>query len=65
MSTNKRRPFAAMLGLLVGAGSLICLLVAGCSHKEEPPPKGSSYYTGPMAPKGSGGPKGGAKAPGD
>ena len=56
MLKSKRR-LAATLGFAVGAGSLICLLVAGCSKKEEAPPAGGSYYTGPMAPKGAG-PKG-------
>lgn len=53
MSKSKRRPLVATIGIVVGAGSLTCLLVAGCSHKEEPPPQGSSYYTGPMTPKNS------------
>lgn len=54
MSNNAlQRPVAALLCTVVALTSLAILLV-GCGNKEEAPPKGTTYYTGPMKPKGSG-----------
>lgn len=60
-----KRPMAAFTAVVIAGGSLMVLLVSGCSKHDEPPPANSGYYTGPMKSKGSENPvmqKGGAAA---
>lgn len=48
-----QRPIAALLTTVLAATAL-AILAVGCGKKEEEVPKGTTYYTGPMKPKGAG-----------
>lgn len=53
--TRRNSRFVVLVGLL--AALVAPILLSGCGNKEEPPPAGTNYYSGPRAPKGGGGGK--------
>lgn len=48
-----QRPIAAFLTTVLAAGAL-AILAVGCGKKDDDVPKGTTYYSGPMKPKGGG-----------
>ena len=54
MTKTSMRPVAALLTTVLAAGAL-AILATGCGKKEDDVPKGTTYYSGPMKPKGGGG----------
>lgn len=51
MKTTTRRKLAGLLALIVPAGFVFTIALAGCGNKDEKPTGAGDYYTGPMQSK--------------